>query len=92
MKLKGTPIATFNHKGVKGRSLTTKESIRIPQIKELHRQAMVYKDLFRSEHVSHADVIKILHNMSVYEFLQQPIDRLKFYRSKGYYNNNNKVK
>ena len=86
-----TPIASGRLNGVNWASLTTKEEIRTPQIEALHKDAMKYKALFRSDFVSHADVIKILHNCTVYEFIQKPINRLAYYKSKAKYKNNKKV-
>lgn len=87
-----TPIAEGTYKGVKWNSMTTKEEIRCPQLQSMWEDAMKYKELFRSDHISHSEVCKIVTGLTPYEFIQSPLDRLKLYRNRAKYLNNKTVK
>lgn len=86
-----TPIASGNFKGVNWRSLTSKEELRAPEIKEMWDSAKAWSKLLNSNCPSHAETVQMLTGMTIYEYIQQPVDRLKLYMSRARYGNNFKV-
>jgi hypothetical protein len=86
-----TPIASGVFKSVAWRSLTCKEEIRVPEIKEAWKSALFWSKTLKSDVLSHAEVINVLYGMTVYEYLQQPINRLALYQSKSKYKNHKQI-